>query len=64
MKELILGMALGFLAFTEDGHRIGNKMADFVVKNGKPAVEQYVKPMLGGKLSEKKGREEMRHEDH
>lgn len=64
MKELFLGMALGFLAFTEDGRRIGNKAADFVIKNGKPAVEQYVKLTLGGKASEKKEREEKQHEDH
>lgn len=39
MLELILGAALGAMAFTEQGHEVGNTIAALGVKAGKAAME-------------------------
>lgn len=54
MKELLLGMALGYLAFTENGHLIGNKAADIITKNAKKTAEEYMGKMFGVKKEEVK----------
>ena len=36
--ELIFGVAIGYIAFTENGHAIGDKMADIAVKQLKNTV--------------------------
>lgn len=54
--ELMLGMALGYLAFTEDGRRIGNKMADAAMKGGKAVMQNYIKKSAPGETPpEQKG---------
>lgn len=42
MYEMLVGMALGYIAFTETGHEIGNSLADFAVKAGKPVVNKML----------------------
>ena len=54
MKELLLGMALGYLAFTENGHMLGNKAADIITKNAKKTAEEYMGKVFGIKAEVKK----------
>ena len=42
MYEMLVGVALGYIAFTENGHKIGNSIADFATKTVKPLVEKAV----------------------
>lgn len=44
MLELILGIAIGALAFTEQGHEIGNKIGEIAASSVKKAVENGKKP--------------------
>ena len=39
MIELIVGFALGGLAFTEQGHKIGNEVYDRIMKAAKEVVK-------------------------
>ena len=39
MLELIVGFALGGLAFTEQGHKIGNEVYDRIMKAAKEVVK-------------------------
>ena len=39
MIELIIGFALGGLAFTEKGHEIGNKVYDIAIKAAKEVTK-------------------------
>jgi hypothetical protein len=39
MLEMLIGMALGAMAFTEQGHEVGNTIAALGVKAGKAAME-------------------------
>ncbi len=43
MYELLLGVAMGYIAFTEDGHKIGNNVADFAIRNCKPIIKKTIK---------------------
>lgn len=43
MYEMLVGVAVGYIAFTDNGHKIGNSLADFMVKNGKPVVQKMLK---------------------
>ena len=54
MKELLFGMALGYLAFTENGHLLGNKAADMIMKNAKKTAEGYMEKLFGVKPEVKK----------
>lgn len=36
--ELILGVAIGYIAFTDNGHAIGNKLADIAVNQAKKTI--------------------------
>lgn len=63
MKGLLLGMALGYLAFTENGHQLGNKAADVIVKNAKKTAEGYLNGLFGGKPDGKDGEDEDHKED-
>ena len=60
--ELLLGVAIGYIAFTEEGRAMGNKMADAAVKGGKAVIQNYVKktPAVNSTQTQK----EERHEDH
>jgi intein-encoded DNA endonuclease-like protein len=40
MLEMILGMAVGYIAFTENGHKVGNWVADMAVREGKKLIEK------------------------
>lgn len=40
--ELILGIGIGYIAFTENGHEIGNKMADIAAKSIKKTISDSV----------------------
>lgn len=40
MYEMLVGVAIGYIAFTENGHKIGNSIADFATKNGKTIIEK------------------------
>ena len=63
MKELIFGMALGYLAFTETGHQLGNKAADVIVKNAKKTAEGYLNGLFGVKPGGKEKEDENHKED-
>ena len=39
MIELIVGFALGGLAFTEKGHQIGNEVFDKIMKTAKEVMK-------------------------
>jgi hypothetical protein len=52
MKELLFGLALGYLAFTENGHLIGNKAADIIAKNAKKTADEYMVKIFGDKKEE------------
>jgi hypothetical protein len=39
MLEMLIGMALGAMAFTEQGHEAGNTIAALGIKAGKAAME-------------------------
>lgn len=41
--ELLLGFALGYLALTDEGRAMGNKMADAAVKGGRAVMQNYIK---------------------
>jgi hypothetical protein len=43
MIELVLGIILGGMAFTEKGHEIGNKVGEAAVNVGKTALENLKK---------------------
>lgn len=43
--ELLLGIGLGYIAFTENGHEIGNKMADIAAKSIKKTISDGVNIM-------------------
>lgn len=60
--ELLLGVALGYLAFTEEGRVMGNKMADAAVKGGKAMLQNYVKKGISGGPAQTQ--KEEKHEDH
>lgn len=60
--ELLLGVALGYLAFTEEGRVMGNKMADAAMKGGKAMIQNYVKKGTSG--SPAQPQKEEKHEDH
>ncbi|MBE6710328.1 MAG: hypothetical protein E7579_04315 [Ruminococcaceae bacterium] len=60
--ELLLGVALGYLAFTEEGRVMGNKMADAAVKGGKAMLQNYVKKGISGVPVQTQ--KEEKHEDH
>ena len=60
--ELLLGFALGYLALTDEGRALGNKMADAAMKGGKTVVQNYIrKNAAPATLQEQK---EERHENH
>lgn len=40
MVEMIVGMAIGYLAFTEQGHKVGNWVASAAVAEGKKLIEK------------------------
>lgn len=40
MYEMLVGIAIGYIAFTENGHKIGNSIADFATKTAKPIMEK------------------------
>lgn len=61
--ELILGMALGYIAFTESGHEIGNKIADIAIKGGKAAYNRYIKKSVA-EPEEKVQKEGAKDDDH
>jgi hypothetical protein len=45
MLEMIIGMALGYIAFTEQGHKIGNFVAQAALTEGKKMIKkQETKP--------------------
>lgn len=60
--ELLIGVALGYIAFTEEGRAMGNKMAEAAVKGGKAVVQNYIKKAPAG-IPVQTQKEE-RHEDH
>lgn len=60
--ELIIGVALGYIAFTEEGRAMGNKMADAAVKGGKAVVQNYIKKASAPESGQTQ--KEERHEDH
>lgn len=60
--ELLLGVALGYLAFTEEGRVMGNKMADAAVKGGKAMIQNYMKKGPSGVPAQPQ--KEEKHEDH
>ena len=60
--ELLLGVAIGYIAFTADGRAMGNKMADAAVKGGKAVVQNYIKKAPAGIPAQTQ--KEERHEDH
>lgn len=41
--DMLIGFALGYLALTDEGRTLGNKMADAAVKVGKKAMQNYLK---------------------
>lgn len=43
MLEMIVGMALSYIAFTEQGHKLGNTIAQVAVKEGKKMLEKQTK---------------------
>ena len=43
MVELLIGFALGGLAFTKQGHKIGNEAFDIAMKAMKKAAEEVKK---------------------
>lgn len=59
--ELLLGFALGYLALTDEGRAMGNKIADAAMKGGKVVVQNYIKKNTVPTLQEQK---EERHENH
>ena len=59
--EVLLGFALGYLALTDEGRALGNKMADAAMKGGKVVVQNYIKKNTVSTLQEQK---EERHENH
>lgn len=59
--EVILGFALGYLALTDEGRAMGNKIADAAMKGGKVVVQNYIKKNTASALQERK---EERHENH
>lgn len=59
--EVLLGFALGYLALTDEGRALGNKMADMAMKGGKVVVQNYIKKNTVPTLQEQK---EERHENH
>lgn len=40
MYEILVGVAIGYIAFTENGHKIGNSIADYAVKVVKPEISK------------------------
>ena len=40
MLEMIVGMAISYIAFTEQGHKIGNWVAQVAVNEGKKMIEK------------------------
>lgn len=42
MYEMLVGIAIGYIAFTENGHKIGNSIADFATKNGKTLFDKMM----------------------
>lgn len=59
--EVLLGFALGYLALTDEGRALGNKMADAAMKGGKVVVQNYIKKNTVPALQEQK---EEHHENH
>lgn len=59
--EVLLGFALGYLALTDEGRAMGNKIADAAMKSGKVVVQNYIKKNTAPALQEQK---EERHENH
>lgn len=59
--ELFLGFALGYLALTNEGRAMGNKIADAAMKGGKAVVRNYIKENSAPAQQEKK---EEHHENH
>lgn len=59
--EVLLGFALGYLALTDEGRALGNKMADAAMKGGKVVVQNYIKKNTVPTLQ---GQKEERHENH
>lgn len=43
MLEMIVGMAFSYIAFTEQGHRLGNTLAQAAVKEGRKMLEKQMK---------------------
>lgn len=40
MLEMILGIVVGYIAFTEEGHKLGDSVAKLAVKEGKKIMER------------------------
>lgn len=40
---MLIGFALGYLALTDEGRTLGNKMSDAAVKVGKKVMQNYLK---------------------
>lgn len=59
--EVLLGFALGYLALTDEGRALGNKMADAAMKGGKVVVQNYIKKNT---VSTLQGQKEERHENN
>ena len=59
--EVLIGFALGYLALTDEGRALGNKMADAAMKGGKVVVQNYIKKNTVSTLQEQK---EERHENN
>lgn len=43
MLEMIVGMAISYIAFTEQGHKLGNWVAQAAMSEGKKMIEKQVK---------------------
>ena len=39
MGGLLVGMVIGYIAFTEQGHKIGNAAANMIIEKGKNVIE-------------------------
>ena len=59
--EVLLGFALGYLALTDEGRAMGNKIADAAMKGGKVVAQNYIKKNTAPTLQEQK---EEHHENH
>lgn len=52
--ELLLGFALGYLALTDEGRTMGNKLADAALKGGKAVIRNHVKKPDSGIVPQEK----------